>query len=122
MDELVILDEVGKMEMLCPQFLPAVHKLLDSTVSKKRTILGTIPTPRYGRIIPAVEDIRARDDVLVLHVTKADREELRELLQREIRKIFDNSGKTEAEDIIREILAPFVYTRPIGASSVNSNK
>ena len=69
-----ILDEVGMMEMLCPTFLPAAHNVMiaisehnhnQSTASTSNTclLLGTIPTPRYGHAIQAVEDIRSRDDV-----------------------------------------------------------
>ena len=71
--ELIVLDEIGKMEMLCPQFLPAVMNTLDTTSTSSTNInnnnihqivFGTIPTPRYGRVIPAIENIRARDDIM----------------------------------------------------------
>ena len=119
-DELIIVDEVGKMEMLSPQFIPSVTNLLNETHSttRKRIILGTIPTPRYGRIIQAVEDIRARSDVVVINVTKSDRDEVVEVLQNSINGLF--SGKLD-EMSIRDKLTPYLYTRPIGAPSMNGN-
>ena len=42
-----VVDEVGKMEMMCPSFFPAVCSLLDGPF----VVLGSIPVPRYGRDI-----------------------------------------------------------------------
>lgn len=163
-NELVIIDEVGKMEMLCPQFLPSVRNLLDDDActdtttridnSKRRLIIGTIPTPRYGRVIQAIEDIRARDDVIVLHVTKANRDHLRDVLQSTLERFFsnktsneqsienenkhenehddehddENENEHENDDAQRQHcahnypdLVPFIYTRPIGASSLKGD-
>lgn len=119
---LIILDEVGKMEMLCPQFIPAVKELLSNMKNQKGTemLLGTIPTPRYGRVIPAVEHIRARKDVLVLHVTKSNRDELKEILQQGIQDIFKDSDSPDLVKL-RSRLEPFVYERPIGASSMHGS-
>ena len=118
--ELVIVDEVGKMEMLCPQFIPAVTKLLDDTSSSAETtrlVVGTLPTPRYGRVIQAVEDIRARDDVVVLHVTKSNREKLKDTLRVIIKNAFDTKNVN-----LQKELKEFLYTRAIGASSMNGYK
>ena len=116
-NELVVLDEIGKMEMLCPQFIPAVTRLLSNTSPEKRIVFGTLPTPRYGRVIADVENVRAREDVLVLHVTKDNRDELRELLSNILQKALvrteDNCGE------LVKSLEPYQYTRPIGASSMN---
>lgn len=119
--ELVIVDEVGKMEMLSPQFTPSVKNLLNdiATTKKKRMIIGTIPTPRYGRIIPAVEEIRARDDVVVMHVTKSDRDELTEVLKSVVKYVFVGGANGT---YIREKIGPFLYKRPIGSSSMLDNK
>jgi nucleoside-triphosphatase len=117
-NELMILDEVGKMEMCCPDFIPAVTDLLNETTTRTRIILGTIPTPRYGRVIATVEDIRSRDDVVVIHVTKSNRDEIREVLHKAIQDLFsDKSGKID----IRRVLEPYIYSRPIGASSMDGN-
>jgi hypoxanthine-DNA glycosylase len=117
--ELLIVDEVGKMEMLCPQFIPAVEQLL-SNKKQNQIVLGTIPTPRYGRVISAVEDIRAREDVLVIHVTKANRDDLTVILQQGIQDIFQNPAAQDHR-MLRSLLEPFAYTRPIGASSMHGS-
>ncbi|CAJ1939075.1 unnamed protein product [Cylindrotheca closterium] len=121
---LVILDEIGKMEMLCPQFIPAVNKLLDdsSNPTTRRVVFGTLPTPRYGRVIPDVESVRARDNVLVLHVTKDNRDELQKLLSEILSKVllFDISND-DSSGLIKA-LEPYRYIRPIGASSLSGDK
>lgn len=116
-NELVLLDEIGKMEMLCPQFIPAVTTLLSTSSSRNRVVFGTIPTPRYGRVIADVENVRARDDVMVLHVTKDNRDELREVLSNVLQKALMEKNDDDGELI--KSLNPYRYTRPIGASSMN---
>lgn len=44
-----VVDEVGRMELLCPAFFPAVWALLETPGA---VVLGSIPVPRYGRDIP----------------------------------------------------------------------
>ena len=125
--ELILVDEVGKMEMLCPQFLPAVNKVLDykQPSTTTRLVIGTVPTPRYGRVIQAVEDIRARDDVIVLHVTKANRDELKSVLYQVVKDVFQDETKTTttgSSSNLVNALKPFLYQRDIGASSMNNIK
>uniref|UniRef100_A0A061SBF8 Nucleoside-triphosphatase THEP1 n=1 Tax=Tetraselmis sp. GSL018 TaxID=582737 RepID=A0A061SBF8_9CHLO len=67
---LVVVDEVGKMELFSKAFSSAVTELLDSPC----LVLGTIPVPKYGRTIPQVETIKARPDVEVLQITKGSRD------------------------------------------------
>jgi len=123
-NELVIVDEVGKMEMLCPSFLPAVNELLDSKAGndqRKKMILGTIPTPRYGRVIKAVEDIRDRENVIVLHVNKNNRDSLRETLSEIVgQHLLEEESKSFQEDLHIK-LKPFLYNRPIGAPSMTAD-
>ena len=121
-NELIIIDEIGKMEMLSRNFLPAVTTLLNETKRPKNSqtlIIGTIPTPRYGRVIQAVEEIRARDDVIVVHVTKANRDELCQELQKMAKHIFLNHS--QHKKYVQEVLDPYLYKRPIGASSMSGN-
>ncbi|KAG2435672.1 hypothetical protein HXX76_006873 [Chlamydomonas incerta] len=70
---LVLIDEVGKMELLSQAFFPAVRAVLDAP---NVVVLGTIPTTREGRVIPQVAEICARPDVEVLTVTRDNREAL----------------------------------------------
>ena len=138
--EIIIIDEIGKMEMLCPDFLPSVYNCLNNdgkknnnTISsKKQFIIGTIPTPRYGRVIPAIEEIRARDDVLVVHVTKDNRDELGNKIFDCIYNHISNNlnHKQNCDTVVVDDdgnndmyhdLIPFLYMRAIGASSMNNN-
>lgn len=70
----VVIDEVGKMELKSEKFIATVHAALDRKGEQKRMVLGTLPTPRYGHKIQEVEDIRAREDVLVLKIKQANRD------------------------------------------------
>uniref|UniRef100_A0A0D6R8R8 AAA+ ATPase domain-containing protein n=1 Tax=Araucaria cunninghamii TaxID=56994 RepID=A0A0D6R8R8_ARACU len=45
---LFIIDEVGKMELFCASFFPAVLRVLDSNIP----VLASIPVPKFGRDIP----------------------------------------------------------------------
>ncbi len=136
--EVCVLDEVGKMEMLCPSFIPAVHDILDTisrynnvindgcnnsknektSYSEKCILFGTIPTPRYGRVIPEVESIRSRDDVLVLHVTKQNREELRDRLISLLHSVIDE-GEVGGMSDWNLTLQEYVYDRPLGSGSIS---
>lgn len=82
---LVVIDEVGKMELKSPRFFPAVLAALDSGASGT-TVFGTVPMPRYGHVVPEVEQVKARPDVAVVSVTKANRDELADSVYRQLRR------------------------------------
>jgi len=48
---LVVIDEVGRMELVSRSFMPAVRRVLDAAGA---VVLGTVPLPRYGFTIPEV--------------------------------------------------------------------
>jgi len=113
-----ILDEIGKMEMCCSSFIPAVNGVLDkvSQCSDKSLLIGTLPTPRYGHVIQAVENVRARDDdVLVLLVNKANRDELRKKLEQAVSK-WASGGSSIV--YFRKDFEEYIYHRPIGQGSI----
>jgi len=63
--DLVVVDEVGKMELLCPQVVEVVPRLLDGPV------LVVAPVAmRGGRLIA---EAKARSDVRVVEVTAGNR-------------------------------------------------
>jgi nucleoside-triphosphatase len=68
---ITVIDEVGKMELHCSDFLPAVHAVM---ADETTTVLGTIPMPRYGRTVPAVEAVRHDPSVAVVHLKKDNRD------------------------------------------------
>jgi len=116
-NKLILLDEVGKMEMKCGEFVSAVHSFLnltsDSTNPTRNIVLGTIPTPRYGRVIPEIESLRERTDVIVFQVTKQNRDILKDLLLKNLLHIYNNPSSNI--DWCKD-MKDFLYTRPIGAS------
>jgi nucleoside-triphosphatase len=65
---LIVVDEVGKMEVLSPKFCDAVRAALDARVS----VLATIARSGGGFIA----EIRSRDDVAIVEVTSANRDAL----------------------------------------------
>lgn len=68
---ITVIDEVGKMELFSPTFLPLVESILDGGAA---TVLGTLPMPRYGHKIAAVEAIRERPDVAVVKLSRSNRD------------------------------------------------
>ena len=97
---LSIIDEIGKMELLCKDFFAAVIKHLDETANsyeessvnnrttfpsrRKTIILGTVPLLRQNNNKKALKDhyhrqvelVKDRPDVMVLLVTKSNRNQL----------------------------------------------
>ena len=69
--DVTVVDEVGKMELHCVDFLPAVRRAMED---ESTTVFGTIPMPRYGRTVPAVEAVRHDPRVAVVHVRRENRD------------------------------------------------
>ncbi|MGC8838649.1 MAG: nucleoside-triphosphatase [Anaerolineae bacterium] len=67
--DLIILDEIGKMESLSLRFQKAVWQVLDGPVP----VLGTIPLRGGG---PFIERVRVRSDVTLWPVTPDNRDAL----------------------------------------------
>ncbi|XP_071453785.1 cancer-related nucleoside-triphosphatase homolog [Hetaerina americana] len=65
---IVILDEIGKMEMFSENFKREVIKVFDGP----NTVLATIPMPK-GRPIPFIEDLKKRPYVKIITVTRENR-------------------------------------------------
>jgi len=71
--DLIVIDEIGKMELFSPRFREAVLKAIDS--GKK--VLGTIMLSPH----PFADDIKRHPKVKVVQLTRANHEEvLREIL------------------------------------------
>ena len=67
-DQVIILDEIGKMECFCPEFIQAAHKALDSP----NIVIGTIT---FGGS-DAIQQIKCRPDVVIFEVTLENRDVL----------------------------------------------
>lgn len=80
--ELIIIDEVGKMEVESPLFIEAVKEALDTD---KPLILTLHKKSRN----PLLQDIRRRDDVRILEVTPINRD----LLPHKIIRLLKGEGE-----------------------------
>ncbi len=69
-NEIVVIDEIGKMECFSPLFRNTLINILDSN----HPVIGSISLTG-NRFI---NEIKAREDVLVVHVTEKNRDELAE--------------------------------------------
>lgn len=70
----VIIDEIGKMELFSRRFANAVEEIF---VHGNCSVVATIPIAK-GKPLPLVERIRSRSDVKLFEVTKANRNSLLE--------------------------------------------
>jgi nucleoside-triphosphatase len=75
--DVVVIDEIGKMELFSPFFKDAVIEALDS----KKKILGTIMLASH----PWADKIKERPEVEVIKVTRFNREEV-------IKQVLDRLG------------------------------
>jgi len=83
-DDLVVIDELGRMELYSPLFQQVVKDALDS----EKPVLGTIQI-RHNRFL---DSIRARDDVRIIEVTPSNRDALVESVVRDVRGLLRESG------------------------------
>jgi len=77
--KLIVIDEIGKMELLSPQFQGMVEKALDAD----NPVLGTITLARH----PFAQKVKDRDDVKIIEVTKENRDKVLKTLTKELKKI-----------------------------------
>lgn len=72
--DLVVMDEVGRMELCSDAFQAAVMRALDS----RTPVLGTIQDRRN----PFLDAVRARTDVKIVRITEANRDEAKRAVLR----------------------------------------
>jgi nucleoside-triphosphatase len=77
--KVIIIDEIGKMELLSPQFQSVVEKALNAD----NPVLGTITLSRH----PFAQKVKERQDVKVMEVTKENRDEVLVALTKDLKKI-----------------------------------
>jgi nucleoside-triphosphatase len=78
-----LIDEIGKMELLCPAFVEVIPRLLDGTAP----VLATVALKGTGLIA----GVKSRPDVEIQTVTTANRDELPEILEHWVRKRMEPS-------------------------------
>jgi len=77
--KIIVIDEIGKMELLSTQFQEAVEKALNAD----NPVLGTITLACH----PFAQKVKARDDIKIFEVTKENREDVFKALIKELKKI-----------------------------------
>lgn len=77
--KIIVIDEIGKMELLSPQFQEVVEKALDAD----NPVLGTITLARH----PFVQKVKARSDVKIFEVTKQNRDQVLKTLTKELKNV-----------------------------------
>jgi nucleoside-triphosphatase len=76
--KVIVVDEIGKMELFSPQFQEVVWKALDADNS----VLGTITLARH----PFAQKVKTRDDVKIYEVTKENQDEVLKALTKDLKK------------------------------------
>ncbi len=66
--DLIVIDEIGKMELFSPRFREAVLRAIDSN----KKVLGTIMLSPH----PFADDIKRRNNVRIVQLTRANHEEV----------------------------------------------
>ncbi len=81
----LVIDEIGKMELFSSPFVQSVRKCFDSSQCR---ILCTVPMAKSeggrGFSAPLLEAIRARDDKMLVTVTRENRDELIQNIVRDL--------------------------------------
>ena len=67
----IVVDEIGRMELHSEKFQQAILKLLDDPTV---TLFGAITAPIYGNRVPFCDRIEAHDRVQVLRLKKSNRD------------------------------------------------
>ena len=89
--DLVVIDEIGKMELCSPAFREAATQALDSG----KLVLGTIMAARH----PVADDIKRHPDVTVVAVTRANRQRVLEGLADWLRAATGGSAAAKRDDV-----------------------
>jgi nucleoside-triphosphatase len=76
--DVYLIDEVGKMELFCPDFVAAVPRLLE------RAVLVVLTVAEKGQGL--IAQVKARANVRLVRVTEANRDGLPEELERWVRE------------------------------------
>lgn len=83
--QLVVMDEIGRMELCSPDFRKAVELALDSP----KPVFGTI----QDRKNPFLDGVRARPDTRVLRVTEDNRDSMVDTVLAIVRRIISCGGR-----------------------------
>ncbi len=89
--EIIVIDEVGPMELFSQSFRKAVIEALNS----EKIVLGTV---HYRIKTSFVAEIKEREDVVIVEVTRENRERIPEDITREILRIHKKLVEEEMKE------------------------
>jgi len=75
--DLIICDEVGRMELKSQKFMSVMRAILSD---KRLPVFGAVTAPRYGHRVPFCDEIERVEDVVVHNITKKNRVDTKYLL------------------------------------------
>lgn len=84
--DLVVIDEIGRMELFCPAFLEAILLALESP----KPVLGVL----QERASPLSQRIKRRQDTKIIPVTLENRDQLVEVILQELEGHLDIPGES----------------------------
>jgi nucleoside-triphosphatase THEP1 len=73
---LVVIDEIGKMELFSKSFVESVEGLFENLSNEGRVVLATIPVAGRGKSHRLLEELRNRRDCRLFQVTEKNRDSL----------------------------------------------
>jgi nucleoside-triphosphatase len=76
-DVVLVIDEIGRMELHSEAFQQAVRRLLSAPWAR---VVGAITSPIYGHRVPFCDDVAAQPQVSVRRITQKTRDAVREEL------------------------------------------
>ncbi|MCF7828882.1 MAG: NTPase [Candidatus Marinimicrobia bacterium] len=82
-NQVIAIDEIGKMELLSEKFQTVLQSILDST----KPLIGTIMQGKNE----TTDAIKSREDVAVFHVNEETRSYLQNEIQLRLRRLVENS-------------------------------
>jgi len=91
-DTVVVLDEIGRMELHSVEFQDRIKYLL----RKGCKLLGCITAPIYGHRVPFCDLVEGSVGVRVRRLKKSNRDEVVEGIRKEVRELW-GEGKRESE-------------------------
>ena len=89
MPRIVVIDEIGRMEMHSASFSDVVRELMEDP---DVLLFGSVAAPRYGHVVPLAEQVKARSDVTTLHLKPSTRKEVMAEAEAELRKLLEPSA------------------------------
>ncbi|XP_003386339.1 PREDICTED: cancer-related nucleoside-triphosphatase homolog [Amphimedon queenslandica] len=78
--QVLVLDEIGKMELFSKPFSTAIKRVFDQ---KDLVVLATVPLSK-GRGLAVVEEIKRRQDCSLIEVTEFNRDSLSESITKQL--------------------------------------